>query len=481
MKTYFFDVTDILIYVERETSVSGIQRVSFEVIKRMVNRHGTEAVRISYWDRSQREYVSMPSDFIAEMNEFDTDVLSAIFFGSKARPRQDTAPTLERYRNRPLKYRFHYLRRRWHEARGNEAHFEKHHSSIDEWRAFRSGGLPAPEPVQTHEIKRTPVTAIAEPGDKLVVLGATWSIDGIDEIFQKLHDQYDLQISQLIYDLIPIITPEHIAGDFALEFYRWLKASTGYCTSYFTISESTSRDLASFLEEIGVDRPVTTVPLAQELTIVEPRKTFRLKGPEGSFKARAERSTTIRREILNLSKTPFVLVVGTMESRKNIWRLALAWQRLSQEPELNLPKLVFAGKPGWYNEDFNQLMRGTGNLGGWVQIADRPTDTELAWLYETCVFTAMVSLYEGWGLPIGEGLGFGKTAVVADNSSMPEVGGDLVEYCDANSITSIADACRRLIADPDHRRALEEKIAKADLRGWDDVAADYVEALAAGA
>jgi glycosyltransferase involved in cell wall biosynthesis len=126
-------------------------------------------------------------------------------------------------------------------------------------------------------------------------------------------------------------------------------------------------------------------------------------------------------------------------------------------------------------------MRGTGNLGGWVQIADRPTDTELAWLYETCVFTAMVSLYEGWGLPIGEGLGFGKTAVVADNSSMPEVGGDLVEYCDANSITSIADACRRLIADPDHRRALEEKIAKADLRGWDDVAADYVEALAAGA
>ena len=80
-------------------------------------------------------------------------------------------------------------------------------------------------------------------------------------------------------------------------------------------------------------------------------------------------------------------------------------------------------------------------------------------------------------MPIGESLGFGKTAVVADNSAMPEVGGDLVEYCDAGSISSIAAACRRLIADPERRTALEAKIAATDLRGWDDVAADYIAAV----
>ena len=91
----------------------------------------------------------------------------------------------------------------------------------------------------------------------------------------------------------------------------------------------------------------------------------------------------------------------------------------------------------------------------------------------------MVSFYEGWGLPIGEGLGFGKTGVVADNSSMPEVGGDLVEYCDAESIDSIYRACRKLIAEPDHRKALEARIAGTRLRTWDDVTEDIIGYLEA--
>ena len=128
MKTHFFDVTDIVLYVEKETSVSGIQRVSFEVIKRMVERHGTQFVHLSYWDRARREYVAIPSDFIAEMDEFDPDILSAVFFGKGARSRQETPPTLERYRNRPMKYWFHYLRSSVHAMRGNEAHFNKHNT-----------------------------------------------------------------------------------------------------------------------------------------------------------------------------------------------------------------------------------------------------------------------------------------------------------------------------------------------------------------
>ena len=476
MKTHFFDVTDIVLYVEKETSVSGIQRVSFEVIKRMVERHGAEAVKLSYWDRAHRNYVSIPSGFIAEMDEFDPDILSTVFFGSRARSKAETAPTLERYRNKPMKYRFHHLRSTLHAARGNEAHFEKHNTSIAEWRNWNAGEVTTPH-ADLADLPRTPVTQIAKAGDHLVVLGATWAIDGIDAAFQGLKDRQGVEIYQLVHDLIPITTPEHIAGDFAQEFYRWLTSATGYCTGFFANSKNTARDLAAFMKEIGVERPIQTVPLAQEFTIVEPKTIRKTKGPEGAYKARVDRTLGLRREILNLSKVPFALVVGTMESRKNIWRLAQAWQRLSREEGLNVPKLVFAGKPGWYNDDFNQLMAATGNLGGWVQFAERPTDTELAFLYETCVFTAMVSFYEGWGLPIGESLHFGKTAVVAENSSMPEVGGDMVEYCDAHSLDSIHAACRKLIAEPGHRAALEAKIAATKLRTWDDVTKDFVDLL----
>ena len=477
MKTYFFDVTDIMLYVERETSVSGIQRVSFEIIKRMVNLHGTEAVRLSYWNRARREYVSIASDFVAKMDEFDTDFFCSVFFGRGARARSATAPTLERYRNHPLKYRFHYLRRSYYALRGNEAYFAKHGSSIAEWLSHRAGEPQEAEETKAADLERILVSQIAQKGDHLVVLGATWSIDGIDGCFQELNDRFGMKITQLVHDLIPLITPEHIAGDFSQEFYHWLKSSTGYCSYYFANSKNTARDLAAFMEEVGVTRPIQTIPLAQSFDVAEPVAKM---APAGTYKGRVERSRMVRREVLNLSKVPFVLVVGTMESRKNIWRLAQVWKRLSEEVDLELPKLVFAGKPGWYNDDFNQLMRATGNLGGWVQFAERPSDTELAFLYETCVFTAMVSFYEGWGLPIGEGLSFGKTGVVAANSSMPEVGGDMVEYCDASSIDSIYEACRKLIAEPERREALEAKIAATRLRDWGDVTADFVAALTSG-
>jgi len=220
--------------------------------------------------------------------------------------------------------------------------------------------------------------------------------------------------------------------------------------------------------------PIDVVPLAQKFNVVHSNQ---VKDPAKPFKSRLSSLQGLKQSTLNLTKTPFVLVVGTMESRKNIWRLAQAWQRLTRTPDLDVPKLVFAGKPGWYNDDFESLMEATGNLGGWVQFAKQPSDTELGFLYENCLFTATVSLYEGWGLPIGESLSFGKTAVVAENSSMPEVGGDLVEYCDAHSISSIYDACHKLIADPDHRRALESKIAGTSLRTWDDVTSDLLTAI----
>ena len=224
--------------------------------------------------------------------EFDPDILSAVFFGKGARSRQETPPTLERYRNRPMKYWFHYLRSSFHAMRGNEAHFNTHNASIQDWRDFKAGVLPEPEP-KIYDLERTLVSRMAQKGDRLVVLGATWAIDGLDACFQGLADNQGVEISQLIHDLIPIITPEHIAGDFSQEFYRWLKTSTGYCASYFANSKNTARDLAAFMTEIGVERPIQTVPLAQEFTLVEPKTTFKTNAPDGAYKARVARTLGI--------------------------------------------------------------------------------------------------------------------------------------------------------------------------------------------
>ena len=44
--------------------------------------------------------------------------------------------------------------------------------------------------------------------------------------------------------------------------------------------------------------------------------------------------------------------------------------------------------------------------------------------------TVFPSLYEGWGLPVAESLATGKCCLASGVASIPEVGGDLVDYVD---------------------------------------------------
>ncbi|MDP4989685.1 MAG: hypothetical protein NWQ37_00530, partial [Marivita lacus] len=78
--------------------------------------------------------------------------------------------------------------------------------------------------------------------------------------------------------------------------------------------------------------------------------------------------------------------------------------------------------------------------------------------------------------PIGEGLSYGKTGVVSQTSSMPEVGGDMVVYCDPASMQSMEAAVLRCL-DVSDRAALEARIAQTTLRSWDDVGRDVMAAL----
>jgi hypothetical protein len=60
---------------------------------------------------------------------------------------------------------------------------------------------------------------------------------------------------------------------------------------------------------------------------------------------------------------------------------------------------------------------------------------------------------------------------------MPEVGEDMVEYCDPHSLSSIETACVNLLEDLDYRKALEARIAQTELRSWDMVASDLLAAV----
>ena len=52
------------------------------------------------------------------------------------------------------------------------------------------------------------------------------------------------------------------------------------------------------------------------------------------------------------------------------------------------------------------------------------SDEELVWLYKNCFGNLYPALYEGFGLPVLEGMQFGAPTVCSNTTSLPEVAGE---------------------------------------------------------
>lgn len=449
----------------RHSQLSGIQRVSVMMIDRARDEIGASHVWFGYHDKITNSYkvFPCPPDSRSDLKDYAT--LCNLL---RVNPSLSSLPGMKKYSKKPLKLCGNVWLRDLQAKRGNKRYFQRMGVSLDDWKIARAKRSNA------SQASREKLEFIGRPGDKLIFLDNSWHQISLEPWMRYASETLGLDIYVLLHDLIPLVTPQYVEGDVSNRFHDWLMRSTEYVTCYLANSENTGRDILGFLNSQNATQPVKVVPLAQDiLTDVSPESTSSTAYPDFAEGLRVPDRIRI------LTKTPYVLVVGTMEVRKNLWQLATVWDRLRRTATSgrSLPKLVFAGRRGWLNGDFEFLMQSTGQLGGWVEIVEEPNDDVLAYLYQNCLFTVMASFYEGWGLPIGESLAYGKTAVVSETSSMPEVGGNMVEYCDPHSLDSIEAACLRLIDEPAHRIMLEDRISKAHLRSWDEVVRDMLAAV----
>jgi len=132
---------------------------------------------------------------------------------------------------------------------------------------------------------------------------------------------------------------------------------------------------------------------------------------------------------------PYVLFVGSAQPRKNLRRLALAVEQASQR--YRDLRLVVAGADSWGSEDLS---------GTNVTVAGRVDDERLLALYRHAECAALVSLHEGFGLPVLEGMAAGAPVVTSNVSAMPEVSGDAAVLVDPLSVDSIANGIEKAIA-----------------------------------
>ena len=160
----------------------------------------------------------------------------------------------------------------------------------------------------------------------------------------------------------------------------------------------------------------------------------------------------------------YLLFVGTWEPRKNLPGLLEAFALLQASGQKQV--LVIAGRPGWlYDEIFTRVREL--RLEDSVRFLERPTTEELIALYNGARLLVLPSFYEGFGLPVLEAMQCGTPVVVSDRASLPEVVGEAGLCVDPEDPAAIADACQRLIADPElHARLQVAGLARARRFTW---------------
>jgi len=147
----------------------------------------------------------------------------------------------------------------------------------------------------------------------------------------------------------------------------------------------------------------------------------------------------------------YLLFVSTIEPRKNLPRLLEAYAHVRQQIG-NLP-LVIAGRKGWMYDEFFQAVEQLG-LTQHVRVLDYVHDKALPSLYNRAWAFVYPSIYEGFGFPALEAMACGIPVLTADNSSLPEVVGDLAVLVRAEDVSSIAAGLERIVGD----EALRERL-----------------------
>jgi glycosyltransferase involved in cell wall biosynthesis len=150
------------------------------------------------------------------------------------------------------------------------------------------------------------------------------------------------------------------------------------------------------------------------------------------------------RERLRLSGRRVVLSLSAKRPHKNLLALIGALARI---PGGERPVLVLAGYPTEHEAQLRERAQTLGvdddvRFPGWL------SDAEVEGLWAIADAFAFPSLYEGFGLPVLEAMARGVPVACSNASSLPEVAGDAALLFDANDEAAIADALRRLLAEP---------------------------------
>ena len=284
--------------------------------------------------------------------------------------------------------------------------------------------------------------------DILFVLWGEWAERAYISKLQSLRGN-GVKLVQVAYDLLPILTPQY-SGHSTESMSTYNAAIMPICSLVLSISESTKKDLAQWMESRGLKVPrIETFRLGDDFQLSKPRI------PNGKNFVNSK-----------LQGKDYILCVGTIEARKNHTILYYAY-KLAYTRNVKLPKLVIVGRRGWKTDNIYDIMTQDPQTKNQIVVLTSAGDEELSWLYGNALFSVYPSFYEGWGLPIAESALYGLPCLCSNTSSIPEIAGDLVQYFNPSSSDECLEGMQRML-DPIQLEKAKKSLGNYKTTSWDD-------------
>jgi len=163
---------------------------------------------------------------------------------------------------------------------------------------------------------------------------------------------------------------------------------------------------------------------------------------------------------------PYFLFVGALHPRKNLSRLIPAFEKFKRENPEDEHQLLIVGEALFSNSfgtvtisaDLKQNIHFTGHL----------SLDELAIVMASASVFTFVPYFEGFGIPMVEAMQSGTPVLAGNLTSLPEIGGDAVLYCDPMNVDDIASNLSLIANDEALKRTYSDKgLERSKLFSWD--------------
>ena len=257
----------------------------------------------------------------------------------------------------------------------------------------------------------------------------------------------EVQHIMVVHDIIPNFFPQYLDNWRKYIYWKLTEKAIKKTDRLLAVSKRTEKDLIEKLKIHGKKIAVNYIDVDE------------------IFKQAVAPEHNVRILKKYKLKPGYILAGGGYEARKNVEGVVRAYKLLLERNEklhflVEIPKLVIYGKilPERLSLalDIKKLLREL-NLTTHVELLDLVPQKDLPVVFANASVFVYPSYYEGFGLPVLEAMNLGKPVITSKTSSLPEVGGDGVLYCDPKDDNDIAMVMKNVLENHALRQNLSER------------------------